>query len=64
LAWWSRDLPTNVLSNELKVSENALVDWFNFIRDVLCVWNKDNPVTLGGFDLESGNSRVVEIDET
>jgi hypothetical protein len=60
---WTYDFPMWIISRELDISENSLVDWFNFLRDLAEVCLTNNPIEIGGFD-ENCNSFIVEIDET
>jgi len=50
--------------HELKIlSWQTAVDWANFCRDVCMQWIVDNPIEIGGMDLQ-GQPLEVEIDKS
>jgi IS1 family transposase/transposase-like protein len=60
---WAYEFPMWIISRELDISQQTLVDWFNFLRDVSVTWLDNNPIEIGGQD-DDGNPIIVEIDET
>ena len=43
---------------EVKVRNEAIVNWYNYYRDVCAMWCINHPIELGG------EGKVVEIDES
>ena len=56
--WWSRQIQQTVAIDELGISHQSVIDWWNFIRDVCCQYLLDHPVEMGG------PGRTVEVDES
>ena len=57
--WWADiDVKKTVIMRQVGVQSEAIVNWFNYIRDICAVWCVDHPMQI------AGNNSVVEIDES
>ncbi|CAI9734530.1 Hypothetical predicted protein [Octopus vulgaris] len=56
--WAIIDCKQKVVMGEVEIGREAIVNWYNYFRDVCAMWCFDHPVQLGGEDV------VVEIDES
>ncbi|XP_014783957.1 uncharacterized protein LOC106879049 [Octopus bimaculoides] len=68
---WSRDYQHTEMTHETNVNKNSTTDMFRLIRELLERFLEDHPTELGddppeigGFDLQTGEPKVVEIDVT
>ncbi|XP_036360976.1 uncharacterized protein LOC115214512 isoform X4 [Octopus sinensis] len=68
---WSREYFHSEIAHESTVSKKSTIDLFCLIRELLERFLEDHPTELGayppeigGFDLQSGEPKVVEIDVT
>jgi len=61
--YWATDTPQLTAAGETDISEQTMVDWYNFCRDECANWLARNPIELGGFD-QGGEPVIVEIDES
>lgn len=60
---WCRDHKQSEMMDELEVSRQTAVDWYNFIRDICGQWVIDHCAAIGGLD-PAGNPIDVQIDES
>ncbi len=57
--WWADvDCRQRVVMHQVGIEAEAIVNWFNFFRDICCMYVIDHPVQLGG------PGREVEVDES
>ena len=60
--------PQNVVRQELEIgSDHTTVDWYNFCPDVCENYLVNNPVQIGGIDVDDDGNivpKVIEIDES
>ncbi|CAI9732498.1 Hypothetical predicted protein [Octopus vulgaris] len=67
---WSRDYLHTEMTHETNVCPKSTIDLFRLIRELLERFLEDHPKELddppeiGGFDLQTGEPKVVEIDVT
>ena len=59
---WSEDFLQRQCAKELRLTKNAVVDWFNFLRQE-CERYVETHSEIGGMDV-NGEPIVVEIDES
>lgn len=52
------------IKDEFGVSEHTIVNWMSFIREVCEKDIIDNPMILGGIQIETNVPKEVEIDES
>ena len=66
--YWAKMTQQTTVREELEIgSDHTTVDWYNFCRDVCEHYLVNNPVQIGGIDLDDNGNivpKVVEIDES
>jgi hypothetical protein len=60
---WSRFYPSRLISEELDINRDIIVDWRNFIRDICLDWKRIRAPKLGGIN-EDLSEQIVEIDKS
>ena len=60
---WSKRYPSRIIVEEIGIHRESVVDWRNFIRDLMVKWKDETAPQLGGFE-DNLEPLVVEIDES
>lgn len=56
--WWSIECKQMVVMTEVGIGTEAIVNWYNYFRDICAMYLIDHPLQLGGV------GREVELDES
>ena len=57
--WWAAiDCKQSVVMDQVGMSSEAVVNWYNYLRDIACMYCIDHPIQIGGPGVD------VEIDES